>query len=344
MKRLAVFACSCCLALASAACDPSAPTAGPRTCTTQGDCRTGQVCIDGHCAAPSDAGPMRPDAPFVPTDTGPPNDADTAPRCGDGRVRVGEECDDHDLDPGDGCDATCHLEPNFVCPTPGDPCVSTIVCGDGTLSPTETCDDHNVAPGDGCGADCQREPGWTCMNVGLPCTATACGDGVVAGTEDCEDGDAPPAGGDGCDAACHFEEGFACGAAGTACTAVVCGNGTREGTEQCDDANHDLGDGCDPFCHREPMCTDGTCSSVCGDGVILPGEACDDGNLRDGDGCDHACAVEMGFTCMPSGAVEPGSVAIWDNRATWHNAKNDYRGQRREMHRITLDGCPLEAA
>lgn len=38
---------------------------------------------------------------------------------------------------------------------------------------------------------------------------------------------------------------------------------------------------------------------------------------------------------------EPGSVAIWDNRATWHNAKNDYRGQRREMHRITLDGCPL---
>ena len=41
---------------------------------------------------------------------------------------------------------------------------------------------------------------------------------------------------------------------------------------------------------------------------------------------------------------EPGSVAIWDNRATWHNVRNDYRGQRREMHRITLDGCPLEAA
>ena len=39
---------------------------------------------------------------------------------------------------------------------------------------------------------------------------------------------------------------------------------------------------------------------------------------------------------------EPGSVAIWDNRATWHNAKNNYRGQRREMHRITLAGCPLE--
>ncbi len=41
---------------------------------------------------------------------------------------------------------------------------------------------------------------------------------------------------------------------------------------------------------------------------------------------------------------EPGSVAMWDNRATWHNAKNDYRGQRRVMHRITLDGCPVAAA
>jgi taurine dioxygenase len=41
---------------------------------------------------------------------------------------------------------------------------------------------------------------------------------------------------------------------------------------------------------------------------------------------------------------EPGSVAIWDNRATWHNAKNDYAGERREMHRITLDGCRLTAA
>jgi len=37
----------------------------------------------------------------------------------------------------------------------------------------------------------------------------------------------------------------------------------------------------------------------------------------------------------------PGSVAFWDNRATWHFAQNDYHGQRREMHRITLEGCAL---
>ncbi|HUO13302.1 MAG TPA: TauD/TfdA family dioxygenase [Caulobacteraceae bacterium] len=41
---------------------------------------------------------------------------------------------------------------------------------------------------------------------------------------------------------------------------------------------------------------------------------------------------------------EPGSVAIWDNRASWHFALNDYQGCYRLMHRITMAGEALAAA
>jgi len=42
------------------------------------------------------------------------------------------------------------------------------------------------------------------------------------------------------------------------------------------------------------------------------------------------------FSCRFTWA--PGSLAFWDNRATWHLAVNDYHGHRRLMHRITLEG------
>ncbi|MBM3645761.1 MAG: TauD/TfdA family dioxygenase [Alphaproteobacteria bacterium] len=54
----------------------------------------------------------------------------------------------------------------------------------------------------------------------------------------------------------------------------------------------------------------------------------------------HAAKPE--FTCRFR--WRPGSIAFWDNRATWHYAANDYHGERRLMHRITVGGCTLAAA
>lgn len=52
----------------------------------------------------------------------------------------------------------------------------------------------------------------------------------------------------------------------------------------------------------------------------------------------HAARPEF-HTCFD---WRPGSIAFWDNRATWHYALNNYQGHSRLMHRITVAGTRLE--
>lgn len=52
---------------------------------------------------------------------------------------------------------------------------------------------------------------------------------------------------------------------------------------------------------------------------------------------DHSGRSE--FTCRINWT--PGTVTMWDNRATLHRAHNDYHGYRRLMHRITIAGEAL---
>ena len=47
-------------------------------------------------------------------------------------------------------------------------------------------------------------------------------------------------------------------------------------------------------------------------------------------------ATQPAFTCRFQ--WRKGSIAFWDNRCTQHLAMNDYQGQRREMHRVTVCG------
>lgn len=53
----------------------------------------------------------------------------------------------------------------------------------------------------------------------------------------------------------------------------------------------------------------------------------------------YSVAMREEFQCRLQ--WQPGSVAVWDNRSTWHLAKNDYHGHKRLMHRITISGVAL---
>ncbi|MCA9677276.1 MAG: DUF4215 domain-containing protein [Myxococcales bacterium] len=217
-----------------------------------------------------------------------------------------EACDDHDVADGDGCSATCAIEPDFACPTPGADCVRIVTCGNGHIEGTETCDDANTRDGDGCSSSCQRDPGWACPQAGTACVAAACGDGIVAGFEECDDAD----NGAGC-VDCHLEPGYWCPTPGAPCEPTVCGDGVAQGLEECDDGNAVVGDGCTPGCTREPACADGVCQPVCGDEVLQAGEQCDDGNPFDGDGCSSTCQEEPGFACEEVTLPDPASLTIY---------------------------------
>lgn len=171
-------------------------------------------CASTNTVGDDDAGivldldaPGRPDA-FVPEGTdagmiGPPDAFVAPPECGNGRLEAGEQCDDGNLTPGDGCGADCVRDP---------------YCGDGALGAGEACDDGNNLSGDGCRGDCQSNEmcgngvvdlhrGEVCdgsPGCGADCrTIMGCGNGTLDAGEACDDGNTTRW--DGCGADCREE-------------------------------------------------------------------------------------------------------------------------------------------
>ena len=140
-----------------------------------------------------------------------------SPVCGDGKITGSEECDDANLQDGDGCTQTCLVEALYECSRklvsdvayPGQQFNQTdsckIACGDGLLeSGGEECDDGNIFSGDGCTGDCKTERGFLCSGGTVTSSskcAPRCGDGYQVWGESCDDGNAQS--GDGCSGSCQ---------------------------------------------------------------------------------------------------------------------------------------------
>lgn len=205
--------------------------------------------------------------------------------CGNGAPETGEECDDGNLVPDDGCEADC----TWTCE--GDPeCADTRFCNG-----AETCDvgTHTCAagtpPAEGTPCDRDGDPLTRDLCLGGFCTLSSCGDLWVddARGEQCDDGNATA--GDGCEADCSW----------TCETSADCDDlDACSGTETCNTGTHvcragtPLPDGtdCTTAGGAAGRCRSGVCAREgCGDGTVQTGEECDDGNTIAGDGCETDC-------------------------------------------------------
>ena len=225
---------------------PSSNPAGSPFCITA-TCGDGFFCSDVNtCSTGPLGGPEECDGAGV-TATCDGN-CSTA-LCGDGTLNAlnvtppataaGEQCDDGDLQSGDGCDVNC----------------TTTRCGNGVVTAGEVCDDGNDTNGDGC------DDGALDL-----CRVTACGNGIVtAGTGETCDGNGAGTGGE--TASCDVD-----------CTARVCGDGVTNvtGGEDCDDAGFSAS--CDNNC-TFAFCGDGTVNAAageaCDDGNLQNGDGCE---------------------------------------------------------------------
>ncbi|CAK74991.1 unnamed protein product (macronuclear) [Paramecium tetraurelia] len=220
------------------------------------------------------------------------------PICGDQLVVDGEDCDDGNDNPFDGCNQcqlSCQEEcsycqrgkcyeckDNYILIEPIYYCINN--CGDQIIVGIEACDDGNIYPNDGC-YECQFQCYEHCTN---------CYFGICL--------------------ECDQENGWYL--TGSNCESVCGDNIIVYGQEECDDGNFNPFDLCDScvlscaeFCD---LCTDGKCQKcksgfqyiaktqqcipICGDFKVVGYENCDDNNFVLFDGC-YQCQFKCQDSC-----------------------------------------------
>ncbi len=216
--------------------------------------------------------------------------------CGDGIVNPGEECDDGNNGPNDGCSPQCRNE-SACCWQCRNAANATLISECINVVGEQACADLVFETGcPGVGAIQTFIPNVTCANA----SCGVCGDGTVDDSEECDDGNT--VGGDGCSNNC-VNETACCDEDSSGCD--VREPGLCTGAERLLHPNSTVCLATQPCCfllftqtiQSDPVCcvalnnTLGPCP-VCGNGILERGEECDDGNAEVGDGCTPTCLLE----------------------------------------------------